>query len=353
MKKGYLKFSDERNKKFSIKTEITGESGEKTVSKQAVYAEGKAHLEHIYQSQKKLKQYYPDVEICRAWLLDYKLEFEFVQGELLLDCYATAVKNGDIAEYEKLLQYHKNIICGNESNQCTFEKSEEFEAWFGDSDAYQGTKGMVYSNFDAIAGNVIIRDNKPVFIDYEWTMDFVMPQDLVVYHCVYDAYLHHPEFESFYPFEKVLKYLCITADVRQLETSYKHFFDYVVSDADGRSYSKDKYRCLKIAHKTEHILKEWQHCAEAWKSAVEANDRLQEELAYTKKEWEKCADEWKYAAETNESLHEELKRVCDECTKNADKIIDLSTRYSKLQEQYDAIVNSNWWKFGNKIKVVK
>lgn len=357
MKQGFLKFSDERNKRFSIRTHICSGDSTKTVYKYPVFAEGMEHLQHMYDSQTMLKKYYPDVEICKAWKMNDKLEFEFVEGELLLDCYVKAVKNGNMDEYERLLDFHKEIICGCDENQCDFEGSDAFTLWFGNADAYKGKKGMVYSNFDAIAGNIVLRNEKPVFIDYEWTMDFIMPQDLVVYHCMYDAYLHHPEFEEFYPVCKAMEHLGIAVEREKLEENYQHFFNYVISDEEGRSYGRDKYSCLKNAFRTDYILEEWEKCAAQWKAAAQANEQLDAELAHAREEWQKCAKEWENAVHANAELDGELKRLCEECTRSADMVRTMSAQkdalqeqYNMLQTQYQNVINSKWWKLRCKIK---
>lgn len=41
MKLNYLKYSDERNRRFSIRTEVVNEEGKKTVYKEAIFPEGK------------------------------------------------------------------------------------------------------------------------------------------------------------------------------------------------------------------------------------------------------------------------------------------------------------------------
>lgn len=360
MKQGFLKFSDERNKRFSIKTWVGFHNGKKVVYKYPVYKEGMEHIQHIFDSQKPLKTYFPDVEVCTAKKAGDKLEFEFVEGDLLLDCYEKALKNHNAAEYEKLLLFHKSIICGSKENQCDFQVSDAFQEWFGSADAYKGAQGMVYSNFDAIAGNVIIRDNKPVFIDYEWTMDFVMPKDLVIYHCIYDAYLHYPELEAFYPISKVLEYLGISSKREDLEAGYRHFYDFVICDEQGRSYGKDKYQCLKTVFKTEHILEEWEKCANQWKAAIKANEQTNKELEHAREEWEMCATEWKNAVKANAELDQKLQHVCGEHTKSLETINNLNAEYGFLQEQYDElqtqyqnVINSRWWRLRNKIKGVK
>lgn len=342
MKKGFIKYSDERNKRFSIRTYVRSDKDEKRVVKQAVYREGERHLEHMLEAQERLKEYYDGVRVCPCEMTAEGLAFDFVEGELLLEQYLKAARGRDKGAYEDLLAFHKRMICGNEKNACAFEPNEEFREWFGEDDAYQGLPGLAYSNFDAIAENIIMQGNMPTFIDYEWIMGFVMPRDLVVYHCVYDGYLHHSELEEFYPFEQVLQFLGIQTEQGVLEKSYKHFFEYVVADELGRSYAKDKYQCLKLTQPLDFILEEWNRCATQWQKAVEANDKAEEELAYAHKEWENCANQWKLASESNDKLKEELEQLRTEKK-------DVVEAYEQLMKVHEEVVNSKVWRANVKL----
>lgn len=347
MKCGYIKYSDERNKNFSIKTVCSTENNVNTVKKFPIYEEGIAHLDKMYAAQEKLKKYYTDVYICKAWKDKEALEFEFITGKMLLDKYKKAVKNNDIAEYEKILRYHKKLICGNEQNKCNFTESPEFNEWFGDGAAYNGKEGLKFSNFDAIASNIIMRGEEPVFIDYEWTIDFVIPKDLAIYHCINDGYIHNMDFEEFYPMSKVFELLNITTDKNVLSNSYNHFFEYVISDKDGHSYAKDKYQCIKLSHSISTIMEEWQKCADEWKKAAEANNNLTKELATANIEWEKCANEWKNAVvankEMNRLLFEALSRA-----ENAENAIN--SEYLPMKQEYEYVANTKVWKVVRKTK---
>ncbi len=274
MKVDYIKFSDERNKRFSIKTIVRPEG----VYKEAIFPEGKAHVEKMLKTQKELKKYYSKAELCPVRPEGKGIVFDFIQGETLLEQYKSAVSKGDKAFYEELLKLHKELVCGDESNACTFEAGEEFRSWFGEAEAYEHGKGLKYSNFDAIASNIIFREGNPVFIDYEWVMEFVMPQDLVIYHCVKDSYIHVPELEEFYPLEKAMEFLGVSTDVEAMEKSYKAFYEYVVCDENGRSYAKDKFLCLKPMYDPAFVMGEWQMCAREWTKSVEIVNILNAEL---------------------------------------------------------------------------
>ena len=378
MKLNYLKYSDERNRRFSIRTEVVNEEGKKTVYKEAIFPEGKEHIEKMQLFYDRLKEYYSEVEMCPARKQGDGVEFAFIEGENLSDRYGRIAQSGDTAAYEELLTYHRKLICGDAKNSCVFETGAEFEKWFGDADGYTGKKGLVYANFDAIASNIILKDDTPYFIDYEWVMEFKIPKDLAVYHCIRDGYMHNPELEQFYPFHKVMEFLGIESSEEVLEQSYCHFYDYVISDEQGRSYAKDKYCCLKNIRKIDEVMKEWEKCADNWKAAVAANQDLEEKLKNAKAEWQKCADEWeksvqankeceqnwRAALQANENLEKELESAKAEwlnCANEWKKSVetvqnlerdlkDLSARHDQLEIQYQTIINTKTWRAHEKIK---
>jgi hypothetical protein len=229
-------------------------------------------------------------------------------------------------------------MIGNESNACNFESSEMFEKWFGDGSVYEGKAGLKTANFDAIPSNIIMRDGRPVFIDYEWVIDFCMPRDLVVYNCVNVLYLDNPAFEKFYPLENALKYLGVETSMDSLKNSYVNFFEHVISDEEGKSYAKDKITCLKNLDTITGIREEWSKCADFWRQAVEANANLDSELAEARR--------------TNADLDGEL---ADSRKANANLDIELEVArktindLSEYKKRYEEIVNSKGWRIASKL----
>jgi len=345
MNTGYIKYSDERNKKYSIKTKIFNKDGNKVVTKEAIFEEGKVHLEKIYNAQALLKKYYSNVSVAKAELDNNKLVFEYIEGELLKEKYIAAIENKSEKEFEEILDYHKSLIVGNEENLCDFVADEEFEKIFKNKDSYIGTKGLRVSNFDATAGNIVLKDEKPYFIDYEWVIDFIMPLDLVLFHCIMDEYLHNNEFEAFYPIEKAIKYLGIGIEKSILDKSYSEFYNDVISDLEKGSYAKDKYICLKRADTIAYIRAEWLNCANSWMAAVKSNEELEKELENSNTEWLKCAEEWKKAVNANEELFDQINQKNEE-------IARIQNEYDTLKTQYDNIVNKKIFKIAKKIKKV-
>ena len=256
----FIKFSDERSRKYCIETRIEQNEEGKKVIKSAIFPEGKKHLQNVLHYSKILQDAFPGVEICPVEIKNDELCFDFIDGRLMTDLYLEAVENDDREKYAQLLKYHKELILGSESNQIIFEESEDSREWFGNLEEFEGKPGLKISNFDAIAGNIIIKDQKPVFIDYEWVFESVLPTDLVVYHCIRDMYLHCEQFEDFFPLKEALAFLELSCRTQQLEDAYKKFFNHVIEDEDGKSFALMKFMCLKKTQEEPfHAFDELRH----------------------------------------------------------------------------------------------
>ncbi len=244
MKKKYIKFSDERNRKYSIKTIIWDDDGQTRVTKEAIFPEGREHISNIHYNGSLLKKYY-DVEICDSWLKDGIIEFEFISGESLESKYIACLEKNDIDTFKELLSVHKTCIMGKQDNLTIFEDSEEFNKIFGKEERFIGIPALKCSNFDAIASNIIYRNDRQVFIDYEWVYEFVIPVDLVLYHCLFDLYSHNDKLESFFPLNSALEMLGVEIDHTILKNAYETFHRHIITDGDANSYALVKAICLK------------------------------------------------------------------------------------------------------------
>lgn len=379
MLNGIIKYSDERNRRFSIKTTVVDNSEDAYVVKESVFPEGTEHIKTMYENQEKLGRYYANVKTCKGSLVnDNAIRFDFVQGASLEKKYISAVHNQDKDEYERLLQEHKKIIMGVDDNQCDFLSNDEFEKIFGNGQSYEGRAGLKFSNFDAIPSNIIFDNGLPTFIDYEWVMDFVMPLELVIYNCIDNLYLKNKQVEEFYPRDKALEYLGVYIEQDILKASYAEFFNYIIKDEDGRSYANDKITCLKPLDTIQGIREEWENCAEKWKSTSAMLEEREKELNEVRREWQKCADEWRNSVAVIREKEEEILEIRGEWQKCADEwrnavtiveekdkailevrqacenavaVIETKDReLLELREKYNAIINSKTWKLATAIK---
>lgn len=352
MKQNIIKFSDERNKRFSIKTKIVTENGIKKVYKYPIFEEGMAHIRRMDALKDGINAHYDAIKPCESYLHDDCIEFEYVQGKSLEKIYLEAAELNDRAKFEEILDYHYSLIVGKSDNVCEFYNSEEFTEWFGIGGLYEGKAGLCFSNFDAIPSNIIIRNNEPCFIDYEWIMDFVMPRDLLVYNCVHVLYLDNPWIQKFYPLEDALTYLKVETSLADLQASYAHFFEYIICDENGASYAKDKITCLKPLDTIESIRAEWSECANNWKCAAETNDMLNSELKKALKSMDFASEEWKKAVEANERLNAELKEAVEANERLIAELKEVRESRDEYKQQYELVVNSRGWKMLSRIRNV-
>ena len=111
MKKLMMKFSDERNRRFSIKTTIAldDESGEKFVLKEAAFPEGQGHLNSILYYRDLLTEYYPSVTVCPVEKRQDTLWFAFISGESLEEMYRRSAKEKDREKFLALADRKKEI----------------------------------------------------------------------------------------------------------------------------------------------------------------------------------------------------------------------------------------------------
>lgn len=180
-----------------------------------------------------------------------------------------------------------------------FAATPEFEAWFGSGAPYEGQPGFKVSNFDGTAGNIIFEGNEVFFIDYEWVFDFPMPEELVLYHCVRDAWYHVEGLEDLLPLTEAVKLLGIKTGRDVLQRSYEAFFGHVVSDEKGESFAIAKHSALK-KHFGARGMSEAEGSAEtAWRESGEAIkvlngkvDALNRALAAEKRKYAELDEAW-------------------------------------------------------------
>ena len=298
--KTYIKCSDERTRQYAITTTIAKENGGLSVVKEAVYPQGQAHLERVASYAPLIEKAYAPVKACPVtYTEDGKLVFEFIEGESLEKKLKDAVRKGDAAAVMELILMQKELLAKNEDNRTDFAATPEFEAWFGSGAPYEGQKGFKVSNFDGTAGNIIFRGDEIFFIDYEWVFDFPMPEELVLYHCIRDAWYHVEGLEELVPLTEAVKLLGIRTGRDVLQKSYEAFFGHVVSDEKGESFAIAKHSALKKHFGARGGAAAEGTAEEAWRESGEAIrvlngkvDSLNRALAAEKQRYAELDDAW-------------------------------------------------------------
>ena len=339
MEKILMKFSDERNKKFCIRTVIARDekTEEKYVFKSNVYPEGKAHVQSILKKAKVLAKAYPQVQICPVEAVNAEeIRFDFIAGTSMEKEYRMAMKQNDVPKMEKLLKTHAELLKGSIENRCAFEMTEEFQKVFGLKEWHGDSQALKLSNFDGNASNIIYKEGIPFFIDYEWVFDFPVPVELVVFYNIHDAYMHIHGLEEFYPLEEAKKLLHITIADNVLSDINEAFFSYVYCEDDGVSYALGKH----INAKGTKDYYDYDFMEKNWRDASQANALLSQRIQKLERE----------LAETSQALEQEKENHRIHAKQIEDAVQEQARQSEHWRISYEAVINTKAWRIAQKCR---
>lgn len=179
----FTKYSAERSRQFAIRTDIMkSENGELEVMKRALYPEGEEHIAHICRSFELLAQEYRRgqfaLNVCGK--REDGVRLAYLSSETLQQKLATLARSGreeEIKEY--LSEYFARMREGDD--WIAFEKTEEFVRVFGDAAVPEGLRCRRVTDIDIIFSNLIPEGKIWHLIDYEWTFEFPIPLNFVLY----------------------------------------------------------------------------------------------------------------------------------------------------------------------------
>lgn len=332
MRKILMRFNDERSRRFCIKTTIFEDekSGRRIVSKSSVYPEGRAHIKNIVNNTRVLSGAYPDIAICSARLAaEDEAQFEYIEGTSLESLYRKAVLANDKGKIEELFKMHARILLGCPENCCDFIMTPQFQEVLGLKEWNGNPEALKISNFDGNAGNIIYREGKPVFVDYEWVFTFPVPSELVIFYNIQDVYKHIKEFEACYPLQDAKKYLGISITDEIMDKIISSFFTYVYCETDGTSYALSKY--INVKGKTNY--RDYDFVVKNWKEACQANALLSQQIEAWKKKYEQEVQ--------NHQIH----------AKQIEDAVQEQARQSETWRiAYETVINSRTWRLSKKLK---
>lgn len=182
----YSKYSNERCRRFAIRTDILEENGTRYVEKHAAYPEGKEHVKGLEVWYRKLSLLYGRISMAanRCKELEDGVFLEYVWGETLEEQLDALLHEGKQKEAEEKL---KAYLSQAESlyDEEEFVQTEEFCRVFGKVCLPPGLKcGDTVTDIDMVCSNVVLGD-VPTILDYEWTFDFPIPGKFVIYRIIH------------------------------------------------------------------------------------------------------------------------------------------------------------------------
>ena len=168
----YEKLSNERNPKYNIITDIVERDGKKVVVKRPYDSQAVEHIHRVFNSYRGLQELLQGSDFCvnESTLVGDTIESEFLVGDPL-----TA------ADSEAFLEAVKAAFIPKATE---FVSSPEFEQVFGNVEIPRGVLACKFLDIDLIFDNIIKTDKGWQIIDYEWTFDFLVPINYMLYRVV-------------------------------------------------------------------------------------------------------------------------------------------------------------------------
>lgn len=186
----YCKYSNDRDKKFQIKTTIELDNqNNKYVCKYPTSIEARNHVEQIYLNYKLMEESFKDTifQPNKCTKQEGSVRFEFINGKTFEDYLDNFYAEGQYLKVVEEIKKFTDILYSLTDN-IQFEYTDEFENVFGKNTAFSSSKSLKISNIDLIFGNILLGE-KWTIIDYEWTFNFPIPIEYIIYRALY-YYIH-------------------------------------------------------------------------------------------------------------------------------------------------------------------
>ncbi|MDO4647465.1 MAG: class I SAM-dependent methyltransferase [Eubacteriales bacterium] len=181
----YIKYSNERSRTCAIRTDILEENHTKKVRKAAMYPEGRAHLQNLNRMEQMLNEQYQSAGfVCnRSTPEENGISLEFVAEETLEKQLDSLLKCGKVSRAKELfVDYLRKIESAHKSE--TFRMTREFQEVFGDVSLSEDLVCGKVTNIDLVCENLVLT-TPPTVLDYEWTYDFPVPAQYVLYRVIH------------------------------------------------------------------------------------------------------------------------------------------------------------------------
>ncbi|MGG7153593.1 hypothetical protein ACQPUR_23520, partial [Clostridium neonatale] len=180
----YSKYSNERDAKFQIRTDILmNKYGDKFVHKIALNTNSIKHIDGIYTSYLLLTELYKDskINVPKCTKINNGVELEYISGKTLSEELDQIFFREDYAQLVDRIREYAKVITSEGAEK--FQITEEFVKVFGEVELSNTLISANVNNIDLIFDNIIINDKWNI-IDYEWTFNFLIPINFIIYRAI-------------------------------------------------------------------------------------------------------------------------------------------------------------------------
>lgn len=244
----YCRYSVERSFDKQIRTSILkGENEEKIVEKAAFEETANEHIKRLCRLEEALKSQLEQESflgrtmsvnrIIKSGQVNGKeqVSFSFVKGESLENYLDNYLNNGEFESCKKTLLGFCRMVKALKG-QIPFEATGEFVRVFGETalagEAEEAIMSLPVTDIDMVCQNILLGE-QITLIDYEWTFDFPIPIDYLVYRVLF-CYLEQKDRRALGCFDNdfdFYKEMGISPERKRIfEQMETHFQKYVQGD---------------------------------------------------------------------------------------------------------------------------
>ena len=233
----YTKYSTDRDKQYAMRTDrFIDDNNEETIRKVALYDEGVSHLEHMVKMSVKLQERYGDkIKITKSEFDGKALTNEFVKGNALYSKFDELVEEKDAKGFKEMISSYKDVVYYSTKQLEEFHSTPKFEEVFGKYNELEGA-GLLsadVTDIDMIFENIIVSESGQwQLIDYEWTFDFPIPREYMLYRTVWYFY-NETSADNLVPWHELMDLLGIHREVEECFQKMEHKFQLYIMG--GRS----------------------------------------------------------------------------------------------------------------------
>lgn len=169
----YFKISSLRTREFSTCVKIN--SKEEKVSKTAIYSCGLSHIKSMKTNGGTLNGFYN----IKQLLTNGGVQSILIKGDTLKDILQKEINNGNYDAIWMIFSGLKQKLYN--TDKTSISPSSEFYEVFGYDREVYNMHWLEKANIDLVLENIFVKDNKYLSVDNEWTFNFKIPAEYILY----------------------------------------------------------------------------------------------------------------------------------------------------------------------------
>jgi len=200
MKKiNFVKYNKTRREAFQIRTSLVEEDGCPFVEKTALKPEGVAHIKSLGEKYKSLTAQSQKLKVAGVSISpdERTARFDFLKGQTLSELLGKEIRNGKVSVSH--MEDGLSLILGVKENCIIpFTITAEFEEVFGTlTKADEKDWAFKTSNIDCLFENIMMTEDGPYLLDYEWVFTFPVPVTFIKFRVLYYFYEQYKSLFSY------------------------------------------------------------------------------------------------------------------------------------------------------------